>query len=59
MVLLLLHRDDSVLYSLAAGNIFVVLTGLLEHAMLPAEISISELKNLLLYGVRLMPSHFY
>ena len=44
--------------ALASGNIFVVLTGLLEHAMLPAEISRSGLKSLLLYGVRLMPGHF-
>ena len=40
---------------------FLVLAGLLEHAMLPADISRSGLKTLLLYvyGVRLMPGHFY
>ena len=44
---------------LAAGNIYVVLAGLLEHAMLPAEISSSGLKTLLLHGVRLIPGHLY
>ena len=49
MVLLLIRGDDSVLHSLLE-NVFVVLAGLLEHAMLPAEFSRSGLKTLLLYG---------
>ena len=50
VVLLLIRGDESVLHSLAAGNVLVVLAGLLEHAMLPAKISRPGLKTLLLYG---------
>ena len=37
----------------------MMLAGLVEHAMLPADISRSGLETLLLYGVRLMPGHFH
>ena len=50
VVLLLIRGDDSALHSLLENMFFVVLAGLLEHAMVSAEISRSALKTLLLYG---------
>ena len=50
VVLTLIRGGDSVLHSLLETYLFVAFAGLLEHAMLPAEISLSGLNTLLLYG---------